>query len=162
MRPTEPRNQDQAKQGAPQEHQDRHPRIDVELQEEPIAMEASYAADLLGSETGALVEFRGIVRALEQGQPIRALRFEAYNSMAEKTMLAIAGELAQSWTCQGVVVRHRLGLVSVGEAAIYVGVWAVHRQQAFGCLSAFMDRLKQDVPIWKLPAAEGPVAPAKI
>jgi molybdopterin synthase catalytic subunit len=38
----------------------------------------------------------------------------------------------------------------VGEAAIVVRVEAKHRAEAFGMLAAFMDRLKQDVPIWKV------------
>jgi molybdopterin synthase catalytic subunit len=32
---------------------------------------------------------------------------------------------------------------------VYVGVTARHRAEAFGMLAALMDRLKQEVPIWK-------------
>jgi len=39
--------------------------------------------------------------------------------------------------------------VSAGEAAIYVGIASAHRAEGFALLAAFMDRLKQDVPIWK-------------
>jgi molybdopterin synthase catalytic subunit len=42
-----------------------------------------------------------------------------------------------------------MGEVLVGEAAVYVGVTSPHRGEAFGMLSALMDRLKQEVPIWK-------------
>jgi molybdopterin synthase catalytic subunit len=49
-------------------------------------------------------------------------------------------------------VIHRVGIVPVGEAAIYVGIAARHRAEAFGLLDEFMNRLKQDVPIWKLRA----------
>jgi molybdopterin molybdotransferase len=53
-------------------------------------------------------------------------------------------------------VIHRVGIVPVGETAIYLGVAAKHRGAAFALLAEFMDRLKQDVPIWKrraLPAS---------
>jgi molybdopterin synthase catalytic subunit len=43
----------------------------------------------------------------------------------------------------------------VGEAAIYVGVAGKHRAEAFTLLMDFMDRLKQDVPIWKRRALNG-------
>jgi molybdopterin molybdotransferase len=46
-------------------------------------------------------------------------------------------------------VIHRLGVVPAGEAAIYVGLAGQHRAEAFALLAQFMDRLKQDVPIWK-------------
>ena len=44
---------------------------------------------------------------------------------------------------------HRVGIIPVGETAIYVGVASPHRAEAIALLAEFMDRLKQDVPIWK-------------
>ena len=44
---------------------------------------------------------------------------------------------------------HRVGIIPVGETAIYVGVASPHRGEAIALLAEFMDRLKQDVPIWK-------------
>ena len=44
---------------------------------------------------------------------------------------------------------HRVGVIPVGETAIYVGVASPHRGEAIALLAEFMDRLKQDVPIWK-------------
>ena len=49
---------------------------------------------------------------------------------------------------------HRLGIVPVGEAAIYVGVRSSHRSDGFHMLAEFMDELKKDVPIWKMEALE--------
>ena len=46
-------------------------------------------------------------------------------------------------------VIHRVGVIPVGETAIYVGVASPHRGEAIALLAEFMDRLKQDVPIWK-------------
>jgi molybdopterin molybdotransferase len=53
-------------------------------------------------------------------------------------------------------VIHRIGVVPVGEAAIYVGIAGRHRAEAFALLGEFMDRLKKDVPIWKLRAIAQP------
>ncbi|MHB1308027.1 MAG: molybdopterin synthase catalytic subunit [Limisphaerales bacterium] len=98
---------------------------------------------------GAWVEFRGVVRGEEDGQPIAALEYEAYSPMAEREMRRLIEEIAAAQPCLLAKVIHRVGVIPVGEAAIYVGVAGTHRAEAFTLLTQFMDRLKQDVPIWK-------------
>jgi molybdopterin molybdotransferase len=90
-----------------------------------------------------------VVRGEENGQPIAALEYEAYSPMAEREMRRIIEETARHQPCRFVRVIHRIGVIPVGEAAIYVGVAGRHRAEAFALLAEFMDRLKQDVPIWK-------------
>ncbi len=99
--------------------------------------------------SGARVEFYGTVRETESGAGIRGLRYEIYESMAEKQLRRILSELEVRYPCDAVALVHRMGEVLVGEAAVYVGVVARHRAEAFGMLSALMDRLKEEVPIWK-------------
>ncbi|MCS7089108.1 MAG: molybdenum cofactor biosynthesis protein MoaE [Verrucomicrobiota bacterium] len=99
--------------------------------------------------TGAWVEFRGLIRDTEAGQPIVGLEYEAYERMARSEMERLLTELAREYPCQAVQVLHRTGLIPVGEAAIIVRIAAVHRHEAFALLTRFMDRLKEDVPIWK-------------
>lgn len=106
---------------------------------------------------GAWVEFRGVVRGEENRQIIAALEYEAYALMAEREMRRLLSELTTAQSCLAACVIHRTGIVPVGEAAIYVGIAARHRAEAFALLAGFMDRMKQDVPIWKrraLSAAE--------
>lgn len=98
---------------------------------------------------GALVEFTGTVRGEENGRPISALVYEAYQPMAETVMRRLLTELAAKHPCLAVRVQHRIGVVRVGEAAIYVGVQAKHRAEGFALITGFMDRLKEDVPVWK-------------
>ena len=102
-----------------------------------------------GKGVGAWVEFTGIVRGMEEGRAISALRYEAYQPMAENQIRRILDELHAAHPCLRVEVLHRIGVVPVGQAAIYIGVEAIHRAEAFAMASDFMDRLKQDVPIWK-------------
>lgn len=103
---------------------------------------------------GAIVEFWGIVRPTEDGRGISALNYEAYVPMAEAEMRRILTDLCGAHPCLRARVFHRVGKVPVGEAAIYVGVAAVHRAEAFAMASGFMDQLKRDVPIWKLGALQ--------
>ena len=108
------------------------------------------------AKTGAWLEFRGVVRGEENGQPISALEYEAYPEMAEREIRRLLQEMATQHPCLAAKVIHRVGVIPVGETAIYVGVASPHRGEAIALLAEFMDRLKQDVPIWKrraLPAA---------
>lgn len=125
-------------------------RVHVELTDHPIPAEPwDLHAD---GEVGAQVEFRGVVRASEEGRAISALRYEAYAPMARAEMERILRELEVGYPCLEARVIHRHGLVPVGEAAIWVGIVARHRAEAFAMLGGFMDRLKRDVPIWKVEA----------
>jgi molybdopterin synthase catalytic subunit len=119
--------------------------IDIAVQSTALQHDESIPAGI-----GALVRFEGRVRPEENGVLIDALLYEAYMPMAQNQMHAILQELAQVWPCSLARVRHRIGLVPVGEAAIVVEVFARHRAEAFALASTFMDRLKQDVPIWKV------------
>lgn len=122
-------------------------KIDIEITDLPLACDGTRCAD---GTSGAVVEFAGIVRAKEGEKAIDALQYEAYDAMARSEMERILSELEHQFPCHSVEVKHRKGRVPVGEAAIVVRVAAKHRAEAFGMLAAFMDRLKQDVPIWKV------------
>lgn len=106
---------------------------------------------------GAWLEFRGVVRGEEDGQSISALEYEAYPEMAERQIRCILESLASKSPCLVAKVIHRTGVIPVGEAAIYVGVASGHRREAIVLLAEFMNRFKQDVPVWKrraLPTSE--------
>ena len=107
------------------------------------------SASPVDAGVGALATFTGTVRGSENDQPISALVYEAYQPMAETVMHRLLTELAATHPCHSVFVQHRIGTVPVGEAAIHIAIQAKHRAPAFALLAAFMDRLKQDVPIWK-------------
>ena len=121
-------------------------QIEIQLTNAPIA-EQSPSVPVAGA--GAWVEFRGMVRREENGQAIGALEYEAYSPMAEHEMRRIIEAIASAKPCLFARVIHRVGIIPVGEAAIYVGVAGKHRAEAFGLLTEFIDGLKRDVPIWK-------------
>ncbi len=100
-------------------------------------------------EIGACVEFHGIVRELEQGQALNGLGYDAHESMARKHLERIFTELSAAHSIQAIVFVHRLGWVPVGEASMFVRVLAAHRGEALAFCGAAIDRMKQDVPIWK-------------
>ena len=101
-------------------------------------------------ETGAVVEFHGVVRATEEDAQLDGLFYEAYEPMARREFDRIITELAARHAAQAVCIVHRLGFVAVGEASLYVRVEARHRGAALAFCGELIDRMKQDVPIWKM------------
>lgn len=119
-------------------------QIEIKITGEPLAPH-----DKPSAGCGAAVEFLGIVRGEENGQPIRALEYQAYRPMAEREIERLIHELLAEFPCLSVRVSHRIGVIPAGEEAIALQVTSRHRAAAFSFASAFMDRLKKDVPIWK-------------
>jgi molybdopterin synthase catalytic subunit len=132
--------------------------VHVELTQEPITR-PPLPAHTITSEAGAGVDFRGIVRGQEEGRTILALEYDAYVPMALHQMRRLLTELGAKHGCLAAGVIHRTGRIAVGEAAIHVQVVARHRTEAFRLMSEFMDRLKEDVPIWKIRAIPAAMQP---
>ena len=107
-------------------------------------------------EIGTSLEFQGLVREQEQGRAVPGLFYEAHETMARRVLERHLMELGALHRVVAVLFIHRLGWVPVGEASLFIRVLSAHRGEALALLAASVDRLKQDVPIWKLAAA--PVA----
>jgi molybdopterin molybdotransferase len=120
--------------------------IEVQLTGSPIAEKIS--PPRLAAH-GAWLEFRGAVRDEENGEKISGLEYEAYPEMAGREIRRILESLAVKHPCLAARVIHRVGIIPVGEAAIYVGIASRHRAEAIALLGGFMNQLKQGVPIWK-------------
>jgi molybdopterin synthase catalytic subunit len=98
---------------------------------------------------GALVSFAGIVRPTEEGQTIEGLVYEAYRPMAERQIESIARTLVAGHGLLAMRIAHSVGWVRIGECSFRLDVAAAHRQEAITAMGEFINRLKQDVPIWK-------------
>ena len=122
-------------------------KIEIQLTHAPIV--APKLTEEFSGSAGAFAEFSGNVRDLENGNKITALEYEAYSPMAENKIRQILESLAEKHPCLAAKVIHRIGVIPVGETAIYVGIIGKHRGEAFAVLTEFMNRLKQDVPVWK-------------
>lgn len=122
----------------------------IELTEQPIDP-SHFALQRVNHEIGAIVEFDGVVRASEDGTNIRGIEYEAFHAMALEQLRIIAQEIAEQHALAALVCVHRIGFVANGETAMYVRVCCGHRAEAFAACMAFIDRVKQDVPIWKHP-----------
>jgi molybdopterin synthase catalytic subunit len=94
--------------------------IEIQLTNGPISEKISPPAQL--DSAGAWLEFRGVVRDSENGGKISALEYEAYPEMAEREIRRLLEEISKKNPCLGAKVIHRVGIIPVGETAVYVGV----------------------------------------
>ncbi len=124
--------------------------ISVQISDGPLPRTAGAGAPVSASETGgADVSFEGVVRALEKGQPISALNYEIYEPMATRELHRLATEIVRKFGLIHLYVDHSRGRVPVGQCSFRLRVVGAHRAEALQAMAAFIDRLKQDVPIWK-------------
>jgi molybdopterin synthase catalytic subunit len=100
-------------------------------------------------DVGGVVTFWGVVRGLEDSQPIGALEYTAWREMAEHQFRKLLGETHRKWPLKRIRVIHRLGVIAAGEPSLFVRVEAAHRGEAFAAAQFIIDELKQKVPIWK-------------
>jgi molybdopterin synthase catalytic subunit len=105
-------------------------------------------------EVGACVEFQGIVREMERDRALPGLHYEAYQPMAVRLLGRIFDELAAAYPCAEVHFIHRLGWVPVGESSLFLRVLARHRGESLRFCAEAIDRMKAEVPIWKLNVGE--------
>lgn len=100
---------------------------------------------------GAVVDFWGAVRGLEDGRQIAGIEYEAHRAMAEHQLGLVAEEAVKKFRLEQVIVHHRIGFVGTGEASLFLRVGAEHRAAGFEASQWIVDELKRRAPIWKRP-----------
>ena len=98
---------------------------------------------------GAVCVFYGVVREDSRNKKVRFLEYDAYPEMAEKKMREILDEVAVRWPEQRAAIVHRIGRLEIGEASVVIAVGSPHRGESFEACRYIIDRVKQEVPIWK-------------
>lgn len=98
---------------------------------------------------GAVVTFSGCVRDLEGEQRIKAIVYDIYPEMAESELAKLIKEAEKQWPVKA-FVQHRVGFVPVQEDSVIIACAAPHRKEAFEACQFIIDRLKANVPIWKV------------
>lgn len=105
-------------------------------------------ASVKDERLGGVVLFSGEVRSVTGEIETSQLFYEAYEEMAVSQMHLIADEAANRWDAR-VAVAHRVGDLLPGETAVITIAACAHRAEAFECCKFLIDRIKEDVPIWK-------------
>ena len=119
---------------------------EIFLTEAPLKAPKRNATDV-----GALVDFWGVVRKLEDGREIEGIEYEAHREMAEHQLRRIAEQAAENFGLRVVLIHHRIGFIAVGEPSLFLRVASLHREEAFRASQWMVNELKKKVPIWKKP-----------
>jgi molybdopterin synthase catalytic subunit len=124
------------------------PRVLTRVQEAPLSLD-EVAGAVADPAAGAVCTFTGTVRDHSEAGSVTGLSYEAWHELAEERLAELAAEISERWSVCSVAIVHRVGELAVGEASVIVAVSAPHRAEAFEACRHGIERLKQDVPIWK-------------
>lgn len=126
------------------------------LSAEPISVDQAIAA--VESDTaGAVVSFSGVVRNHDGGKPVQRLSYSAHPTAHQVMADVVARLVAEHSPAAGegpsqpvrIWAAHRTGMLEIGDPALVCAVSAAHRGQAFAVCAELVDRIKDQVPIWK-------------
>lgn len=130
------------------------PRIHITLTPGPL-LPATPTRSAHGDGGGAVVTFEGIVRPLEGDRPLRSLRYEQYDPMTQRKLERLALACIDEFGLLRLTCEHSVGDVAPGECSFRLTITSPHRGPALQATAAFIDRMKRDVPLWKVPVYAG-------
>ena len=132
----------------PRPEADRDDRVLTRVQLEPLSLDEAAGA-VADQAAGAVCIFSGTVPDHSDAGDVTGLTYEAWQELAEQRLRELADEILRRWPVRRVAIVHRVGELAVGETSVIVAVSAPHRAEAFEACRHGIERLKQDVPIWK-------------
>lgn len=122
--------------------------IRAHLTTEPLDL-AALEQRVWRSSCGAVTTFCGRVRDHNEGEGVTSIRYEAYEEMALSVINDILAEADERFPMTYSLAYHRLGELSIGDAAVVVAVAAPHRQVTFEGCAWIIEQLKARAPIFK-------------
>jgi molybdopterin synthase catalytic subunit len=118
------------------------------LSRDPISLE-HLLAEVTAPACGGTCAFLGTVRSGPGDHGVTAIEYSGFEEMVEAELARILAEVRQRWPEVRPQVRHRLGMIPLGEASIGIAVAAPHRAEAFEACHHIIEAVKQRLPIWK-------------
>ena len=100
-------------------------------------------------KVGAMVNFVGLVRDMNDGDAINTLTLEHYPEMTQKALATIELEAKARWDVIDALIIHRVGTLQPLDQIVLVAVTSAHRGEAFKACEFIMDYLKTSAPFWK-------------
>lgn len=119
----------------------------LDIRDEQLSVDEVLAA-VAHESAGGTCFFVGTVRDLDEDRTVTSLRYEAHPT-AEKELRRVAEAVAGEVPVLALAAVHRVGELSIGDAAVVVAASAAHRGEAFTACRRLIDDLKREVPIWK-------------
>ena len=121
--------------------------VRAEVTEAPISV-TELADAVQDAAAGAVVTFEGVVRNHDAERAVTGIGYSCHPT-AGQVVKQIAQDVAQQGRVRALGVVHRVGDLSVGEAALAVAVSSDHRAEAFAACSQIVEEVKERLPVWK-------------
>ena len=116
----------------------------------PIDLEmAAFSKDC-----GAVLQFLGVVRELEEGRILTGIKYSCYEPMAWSVLDETIASAEREFGSHDLYFHHRLGYVPVAEPSVIVRVATGHSAAAFDLCQSYLNAVKRTLPIWKEPVFE--------
>ena len=109
----------------------------------PININA-LSKSLKNDGAGAFATFEGWVRNKNEGFSVDALEYEVFHDLALSEGRVILDEAIHKYGLSNAAAVHR-----EGDCAIWIGVTAPHRGEAFDACRYIIDEMKHRLPVWK-------------
>ncbi len=100
--------------------------------------------------SGTKIVFEGIVRPQEEGTPIVALDYEAYEPMTTRELTQLAERTLAQYGLLAINVEHSVGCVPIGRISFRLVIDSKHRKEGLQAMDTFIDEMKRIVPLWKI------------
>lgn len=110
---------------------------------------AALQATITDVSCGGYASFEGWVRDHNEGQRVMHLEYEAFEELAVREGERIIAEACERFGITHARCVHRVGDLALQDIAVWVGVSAPHRDEAFRACRYIIDEVKHRVPIWK-------------
>jgi molybdopterin synthase catalytic subunit len=120
----------------------------IEISDQNIDVEA-LRQGLANPGSGGVCVFEGWVRNRNEGRDVLRLEYEVYAPLAISEGEKVIAEAKQRYPFLQASCVHRSGLLAIGDCAVWVGVSAAHRDEAFKACRYIIDEIKTRLPIWK-------------
>ncbi|NNF40966.1 MAG: molybdenum cofactor biosynthesis protein MoaE [Woeseiaceae bacterium] len=120
----------------------------IEVRSAAIDVESLQSA-LRDPGAGGYCSFEGWVRNVNEGRQVDRLEYEAYEPLVIAEGERVLEEARERFPYLQARCVHRTGLLEIGDLAVWVGVAAAHRDEAFKACRYIIDELKVRLPIWK-------------
>jgi molybdopterin synthase catalytic subunit len=117
------------------------------LRDQEVSVDEVLAA-VADPAAGGHAVFVGTVRDHDGGRDVETLVYTAHPTAADR-LREVADEVAAMPGVVAVAGLHRIGRLAIGDTTVVLAVSAAHRAAAFDGCRAFIDILKQRVPVWK-------------
>lgn len=104
---------------------------------------------LQDEQCGALATFEGWVRNHNNDSRVTSLTYYGYEKLAINQGKRIIEEAKRLFDIENAVAIHRIGVLEIGDMAVWVGVSSKHRYPAFDACKWILDTIKADIPVWK-------------